>query len=728
MLSRLEAGWNRRFRWRRCGGLAAFALLLVMGPARAVVCEGPDVPLPAVCGTRLKPPTISCAVPLDAQSERPFYLFQRATNVFSWQAFIGLQWPASRTERGQPDPAVKIGAPGPTVWETWREASEVFRHDADDQPLPPLAWEAQSPLPAACTGADRVLFRTSKVDDLLADVAQPTGATANFPLTLKNQARELTRYEIRMNRVAYQAITQNHWWDGARQADLASARFPDGSMIVKAAWIPVADSEAARFRTVSACVCDSADSQGKGCAVRTMGLVGFHLMSKTPSAPQWFWSTFEQDNNVAGVCTRPVAVPSSPSTYWNPTEGQKDVNQQTMGLTPNQICRVYPIPFIDPDCHNPADADDNVQALNGSVQGALASTPFQHYQLINTQWPVPDSTPRSGPHTQFEVLPQVLGNTTLESFIQGTSSCMGCHAMARTRRHVDASKPDGQAFFSSDFTFMLGLAQPALPPRPLLRALSPSDCQGKSDPKCLGLLIATQTYEQLPQNVGAKLHCTSCHLDGGRNPRASWWQKAVANYAPPKGSIAGRINSCFLNSMNGKALCKPNAQGLCPDNAEMTGLIAYMSWLAQPDNNPEHISQPPHPFPAVPAVPVDYGVTTRGTKIFLQKCAFCHGADGEGRYDDNTYFRPALWGPKSFNTSAGMDTTTDLASFAYGNMPLHSGGELSPQEARDLACFIDSKPRPPGPVVNSPSEKSGFTCRQFAPSSGSVSTSGVRTP
>ena len=454
---------NRRFRWSgACGGLAV--TLLFAGPAGAVDCKGRYVPLPNVCGRTLRPPQISCTVPTDAEREEKFYLIQRATDVFSWQAFIGLQWPASKTARGQPDPNAGLGAPGPTVWETWREANEVFRHDIDQQPLPPLPWDAASPIPLQCAGADRVLYRTSKVDDLLADTNQPTGATATRPLTLKDQKRELTRYEIRMNYTAYQAIVTSQWWKTSQQATLDSVTFPNSSMIVKAAWIPVADLDASRFRVVDACVCDSAEAQGTSCAVKKMGLVGFHLMSKTESAPQWLWSTFEQNDNVAGDCARPAPAPNPPATYWNPAQGQKDVNRQTLGDSPNQICRVYPISSSNPDCNNPLDATDNVQALNEAMQGAIYNTPFTHYQLISTQWPVAGSSPAGGPRTQFDVLPQVLGNTTLESFIQGTSSCMGCHAMARTRRHVGPSHPDGQAFFTSDFTFMLGMAQPALCP------------------------------------------------------------------------------------------------------------------------------------------------------------------------------------------------------------------------------------------------------------------------
>ena len=53
----------------------------------------------------------------------------------------------------------------------------------------------------------------------------------------------------------------------------------------------------------------------------------------------------------------------------------------------------------------------------------------------------------------------------------------------------------------------------------------------------------------------------------------------------------------FTNSLDGRALCTPNAAGLCPDNSAMSGLIAYMTWLSEARNNPEHIPPPASPFP-----------------------------------------------------------------------------------------------------------------------------------
>ena len=67
--------------------------------------------------------------------------------------------------------------------------------------------------------------------------------------------------------------------------------------------------------------------------------------------------------------------------------------------------------------------------------------------------------------------------------------------------------------------------------------------------------------------------------------------------------------------------------------------------------------------------------------------------DTRSRYENNSYYRPALWGPSSFNASAGMATPKTLARFIRANMPWKHGGELTAQEAWDLAVFIDMQCR-----------------------------------
>lgn len=98
------------------------------------------------------------------------------------------------------------------------------------------------------------------------------------------------------------------------------------------------------------------------------------------------------------------------------------------------------------------------------------------------------------------------------------------------------------------------------------------------------------------------------------------------------------------------------------------------------------------------AAPAGVGAdAANGAVIYRQRCAFCHGADGEGRYASGTYYRPALWGPRSFDAHAGMARPATFAAFVHANMPLGSGGALTEQEAWDLAGFVDGQCRPKKP-------------------------------
>jgi len=63
------------------------------------------------------------------------------------------------------------------------------------------------------------------------------------------------------------------------------------------------------------------------------------------------------------------------------------------------------------------------------------------------------------------------------------------------------------------------------------------------------------------------------------------------------------------------------------------------------------------------------------------------------------YAFPPLWGKDSFNAGAGMHSVKNAAAFIKANMPLGKGNSLSPQEAWDVAQFVDSHDRPPDPRV-----------------------------
>ena len=649
------------------------------------------------------PLQISCLLPVDVQGElrqNNFNNRQRASDLFSWQTFVALNWPASTESRGQPDAALPITADRQRVWESWKETDEIFLAGGKQ----PASWTGQQQTPAlpeGCSGSSdkKILYRTQKVSEVLNinNSLQPTKADKTLPGTLTGQNGAVVRYEIRYNKTAFDYIFDNRLYSSNHQNIVNEVRFPAGSILIKAAWLPLKDETREKhFYTVEACVCDPRTTNTEplqNCRDETAGLVGFHVMEKTNSAPQWMWSTFEQVDNVKN--TSGIAASFNKE---NCLENGKPcaVNKQTEPGVPNQVVRSIKIPDTQ-TCDN-NQATDNVVLLNQNMQAALAerNSAFQYYQLINTQWPILPPPGTNQPETVFTPLPALFGNTTLETFVQPTSSCMGCHAMARSTR-LDR-------FVSADFTFTLDNASPAQKNPHVLPAPT---AKTASESVLKGFALMNNTYKTLPDKVKAKLNCSSCHLDEGRNPSASWlveMDKAYAIVKNPEGSgllsypesLYARINGCFTRSMNGVPLCDiTQTDDACSTNEAMQSLREYTEWLTA-QRATLFDSDSPRGFPQLPKLT---GNAADGKATYIQKCAFCHGANGEGRYEHDVYYRPALWGKDSYNACAGMAREpgakgTHLAGFIKSNMPLHSGGVLTAQESWDLATYINSQCRP----------------------------------
>ena len=215
----------------------------------------------------------------------------------------------------------------------------------------------------------------------------------------------------------------------------------------------------------------------------------------------------------------------------------------------------------------------------------------------------------------------------------------------------------------------------------------PDDELGKSIKD--GLDIISHTYQRLPNNVGNRLNCTSCHLGNGSTAYASPWNGVPGlfpQYRPRGGkvnTIEDRINGCFTRSLNGKALAA--------DSQEMKNIVSYMMWLSK--GIPAGQAPEGRGF-----VKVDTNLTPNsenGKALFAQKCASCHGAEGLGNYNpDGTYAFPAVAGKDSFNDGAGMARTYTAAAFIKGNMPFGQPNTLTDQEAVDIAEYFTHLERP----------------------------------
>jgi len=222
-----------------------------------------------------------------------------------------------------------------------------------------------------------------------------------------------------------------------------------------------------------------------------------------------------------------------------------------------------------------------------------------------------------------------------------------------------------------------------------------------------GKRLLNETKRLLPEHVGAAMNCNSCHISQGKIPLGDPYINSYNFYPrvmPRSGKevdLEGRINGCFMRSMNGKPLPR--------ESEEMQAMVAYMKWLSQstPKNQKVAISN---------AGEVDTSLvadTARGEQIYYAQCATCHGDNGEGMKDSRgDIVFPPLWGDESFNIGAGMARTYKAAAFVKYNMPMGiqtkglwgHGNVLTDQDAVDVSEFFAHKPRPdfPGKVNDWP--------------------------
>jgi thiosulfate dehydrogenase len=209
-----------------------------------------------------------------------------------------------------------------------------------------------------------------------------------------------------------------------------------------------------------------------------------------------------------------------------------------------------------------------------------------------------------------------------------------------------------------------------------------------------GKKLLLETYNIIGPNVkdekmrftGNNYSCSSCHAEAGTVKYQAGFVGIHARFpqyqarADGVATIQNRINGCMLRSMNGKPL---------PDNSkEMKAIVTYMKWLSV-------------------GVPVGANVEgqglakvnlldraadpKKGEKIYADKCAACHGVNGEGIKNDvatGGYMFPALWGDDSYNTGAGMYRLIKAAQYIKGNMP-KGAATLTDAEAFDVASFMN---------------------------------------
>jgi hypothetical protein len=403
-----------------------FSLFIVDSVASG---QCPSVPTPNVTSSTI--PTDVC-IP-DGFGSLPIDYF----DDYSWRSFIAMVWPASNGRRGVPDASKTVGDPGPRVFETYKSLWEIFHRDG----TPPSSGSfndyeaaAQNACNSVPAFGDLVIASFSKFSDL----GQADFGTLVGPIAAQNG--KYVRYVTHYNQKEFDQIFAKQWFLRSNlptiPGPIASPPqpFPDGSIDLKSAWMDLSGFSAAqkaRYYTKTAMVLNPDTGR---CAAVEMGLVGLHIVQKTPTRPQWIWSSFEQIDNV------PPAESGSAGLAFNNGNGTPMPPSNPLSLSPLAPQPVTPFNITRSAL---APIHPNSAVTNARYRQLLQGTVWKNYQLTLTQWPigsgsqpVPASQGGDMTHTfPGAQLTSAISNTVLETFDQETPrrGCMNCHNQARLR-------------------------------------------------------------------------------------------------------------------------------------------------------------------------------------------------------------------------------------------------------------------------------------------------------
>ena len=326
-------------------------------------------------------PTLKELEALLASEQASAQMATQDAGNYGWDLFFYTSWPVLAGQRGVPDPSKKLGDPGMTVWESWKNTSETFLPNGH----PPLPWNAAEVIPPP------VLKKPFQPSDSGNVWENMTGNSEVDGFPAKDNANQDILYEIRSDKNTFDYIVSLGLYSIDGQIKYAATRgalgFAFGAMEVKASWrwldTDKPGCQAQDYFTANAFWAEH-DQNGKLTGYKTglMGLTGLHILTKP--LKDWVWITLEQVDNLS--CT--------------------------------QVTRRDPVPA-------------NIMALNKKFQSLLAGTKWKNYELVGVQ--------TSAGTTDNPVL---LANTQIETAFQSRSSCLTCHAVASIAKHKPVNPAD----------------------------------------------------------------------------------------------------------------------------------------------------------------------------------------------------------------------------------------------------------------------------------------------
>jgi hypothetical protein len=263
---------------------------------------------------------------------------------------------------------------------------------------------------------------------------------------LVSQNGRFVRYLAAYNQKEFNQILAKSLFLQAK-ADNNKIRFDTGSLSVKSSWIDMTNiPNPERFHKREAWLVDPTSGV---CNKVLVGLVGLHIVQKTPTRPQWIWATFEHVDNVPPPSYVPPAAPAKPEMTFTFNDGtsmlmpRRIPHPYSFGVAislptppaPTNFQRLKPI-------NSNIDVSQNTTETNFMWRRALRAqkSVWQYYQLVMTQWPTNPNHPfESGapgfttPGTGFGDLHSAFANTTMETWPQTdiNRGCMNCHTIVQ---------------------------------------------------------------------------------------------------------------------------------------------------------------------------------------------------------------------------------------------------------------------------------------------------------
>jgi hypothetical protein len=454
-------------------------------------------------------------------------------DCMAWQEFLYLNWGADPANPGLPNPALPVsafGKPGDssnTVWESFLSATQVFNPPGDVA----LAWKGKRPAVKDLSRHSKLgdaevdlgAIQQAGSDSWLTD---QSGNLIFYEVRLNQDEYAFITGGAQQSLTTFAG--QNDCAGNPGQGGNGGFNLPSGggntgksldydcsgnvkvfgqnlgAIEVKAAWrvLPADGSLNYRYKIAAATLHlpDGTTQQA------TVGLIGLHIIHKVPSGPQFIWATFEQidnDPDATSPPSGPTLPPNAPSTkapytLFNPScspSTDKVYNCQQNTTVVPKVPPPSPLPPCPSGIYTPGKCYPYwapmqitrlvpVKSLSNNVTGYAwsqmpAGSVFNYYRLIDVQWPSSPAQVAPGtrvPLTAGGIIPTstsyILANTTLETFMQSSASCMDCHqftaiaqpalqVMAGLKSHpvrrvfvTRSAARDGAAPYASDYSFL----------------------------------------------------------------------------------------------------------------------------------------------------------------------------------------------------------------------------------------------------------------------------------